>query len=72
MKSLVEMTRAELKTALSGASKNTIYSYNDVIKEMDRRRANLHALLGFVLGILAILVSVTSLLVSVLIAVFKK
>jgi len=71
-KSLYELTEKELIEALSTqANRNLVVSYNDVRNEIERRRQQRNADRVFYLSILAISVSVISLVTSVFAVLFK-
>ncbi len=71
-KGLVELSEAELLDALSHhVQRGTVFSYNDILHEFERRQLKERADRTFKLSILAICVSVLSLLASIVVAVFK-
>jgi hypothetical protein len=71
-KPLAAMEDEELKGLLSSVSKNVIYGYNDVVNELERRRTRRQSNRTFALSLVAIIVSVLSLVASVLVALYKK
>jgi hypothetical protein len=70
-KPLTELTDDELKTALANHAQNVQFSYNGIVAEMERRRQQKNADRVYRLSIIAIIISVTSLTVSALVALFK-
>lgn len=61
----------ELEEVLVNRAEYVEHSYNSIISEIDRRRLQKNADRVYRLSILAIIISVTSLTVSALVALFK-
>jgi hypothetical protein len=71
-KTLMELTDAELNEALSiQVNRNVVFGYNDVRNEIERRRQQKNADRVYRLSTLAIKVSVVSLAISTLVALFN-
>lgn len=70
-KALALWTDQELRDFLPAVSQYVIYSYNDVINEIERRRAKREAAKTFWLSVVAVAVAGLSLLASVLVALLK-
>jgi hypothetical protein len=71
-KPLTELTDQELQNALSShVNRGVAFNYNDVRNELERRRQQKNADRVFYLSIVAICISVASLVMSVLVALFK-
>ncbi len=70
-KALALWTDQELRDFLPAVSQYVRYSYQDVINELDRRRAIREAIRTFWLSVVAVVVAGLSLLASVLVALLK-
>jgi hypothetical protein len=69
---LTELSVKELRTALAThTERGVVFNYNDVMNELERRRQQSHANKIFILSIVATVISVTSLVISVLVALKK-
>jgi hypothetical protein len=68
---LTEIPEDQLKEMLKGINEHVQHSYNGIVAELDRRRHQRSEKRVFILSIIAIVVSVISLLASILVAVFK-
>jgi hypothetical protein len=69
-KALVELSDKELRALLPQISKSVIYSYNDVLQEIERRRMVSDSKKTFWLSIAALIIAVASLIASILVALF--
>lgn len=66
-KPLTELSAKELQAQLITSTKNGIqFSYNDIISELERRRARRHANITLAISITAIIISAISLLGTIL------